>query len=109
MSQGQASSVAWPTARRKQMSASVAVGGSVPLGAQIQIGVHTTEPTAAFKMNGQSLAVGCAPDVNGCAQFEVGSPAATDDAAPSRAAKHTMTMSDASSTAAVRLTTDCML
>jgi hypothetical protein len=58
---GQLSGTGAPTAAFKQSSASVALTGSVPLGAHTHSGWHTSVPTAAFKMNRQSLAVGLAP------------------------------------------------
>jgi hypothetical protein len=62
---GQSSVTSWPTAFFKQMSASVAVVGSDPFGAQIHGGRQISECTAVRRMKRQSLAVGLAPFVTG--------------------------------------------
>jgi hypothetical protein len=72
---GQLRTTDWPTAFFRQMSASVAVTGSVPLGAQMHSGEQVCEPTAARRMNRQSLAVGLAPEVTGWAHCASAKPA----------------------------------
>ncbi|RMD86348.1 MAG: hypothetical protein D6815_00005 [Candidatus Dadabacteria bacterium] len=66
--QGQLSCTGCPTANLRQTSASVAVIGVVPFGAQIHSGLQVTLRTAALRMNRQSEAVGRAPFVSGCEQ-----------------------------------------
>jgi hypothetical protein len=51
----------------KQSKASVAFGGSVPVGAQMHSGEQVCPPIAAPKMNRQSDATGIAPLLTGCA------------------------------------------
>jgi len=65
---GQLSSVEPPTATARHTSASLAVVGSVPLGAHVHAGAQTSAPTATFRMKRQSLATGAAPVLTGCAQ-----------------------------------------
>ena len=62
---GQFSVTAWPTAFFRHTRESVAVVGKLPFGAQMQAGSHVADPTAARKMNRQSLAVGADPVVTG--------------------------------------------
>jgi hypothetical protein len=46
----------------------VAVIDALPLASQMQDGIHTTLPTEARKIKRQSVAVGVAPMLTGCAQ-----------------------------------------
>jgi hypothetical protein len=57
-SQSQLRDTGCPVALRRQIRASVAVGGRVPFGAQTHSGSHVAEPTAVFRMRRQSVAVG---------------------------------------------------
>jgi hypothetical protein len=66
--QGQASSTFWPTAFFRHTNASVAVTGSVPVGAQMHSGSQTWLPTAARKMKRQSVAEGVWPLLSGWLQ-----------------------------------------
>jgi hypothetical protein len=67
--QGQFSSVGMPTTALRQTSASVALGGRSPEGAQMHgSGSQTSSPTETFKMNRQSVAVGSLPELRGCEQ-----------------------------------------
>ena len=69
-SQGQSSATAPPTAADKQRSASDAVAGRLPFGAQTQseCGAQVARPTATLKMRKQSVAVGAFPFDMGCEQ-----------------------------------------
>jgi hypothetical protein len=55
----------WPTAFLRQISASVAVVPPPPLVSQMHAGSHVSEPSAARRMNRQSLATGIAPELEG--------------------------------------------
>jgi len=57
-----------PTAAARQISASVAAIGRLPLGAQMHSGLHDASPTDACRMWRQSVAVGPAPFVTGWLQ-----------------------------------------
>ena len=65
---GHVSVTSLPTARLRQRSASVAVAGSDPLGAQMQAGEQVTAETAVRRMYRQSLAAGSAPPLEGWLQ-----------------------------------------
>jgi len=65
---GQASSTGWPTVFLRQRSASVALVGSEPFGAQMQGGSQVCVPTATRRMKRQSVAAGLAPVLTGWAQ-----------------------------------------
>jgi hypothetical protein len=64
--QGQLSGTLTPTATFRQSNASVALAGSVPVGAQMHSGVQVWRPTATFRMKRQSVATGAAPLLTGC-------------------------------------------
>jgi hypothetical protein len=51
----------------------VAEIGNVPEGAQMHSGVQVVTPTAAFRMNKQSVEVGFGPPDTGCEQFAAAS------------------------------------
>jgi hypothetical protein len=68
LSHGQLSVTVCPTAFFRQISASVAVVGRVPFGAQIHSGEHCALPTATRRMERQSDAVGPTPFVTGWPQ-----------------------------------------
>ena len=57
-----------PTATFRQMSASVAETPPLASRSQMHSGVHVTDPTAAFRMNRQSVDVGVLPPVIGWPQ-----------------------------------------
>ena len=58
----------FPTATFKQINASVDVTGGTPFRLQMHSGVHVVTPTAAFKMNRQSVATGPGPSDTGWPQ-----------------------------------------
>jgi len=58
----------WPTAFFRHTSASVAVVPPSPFVSQMHAGSQVSEPTAARKMNKQSLATGVAPLLSGWPQ-----------------------------------------
>jgi hypothetical protein len=70
-SHGHCRSTGTPTVAFKHTSASVADVGSVPFGAQIQAGSQLCRPTAALRMNKQSVATGAAPALTGWEQSPV--------------------------------------
>ena len=57
-----------PVATCKQISASVAEGGSVPFGAQMHAGEQLRISVATCRMNRQSVTVGFDPELTGCEQ-----------------------------------------
>jgi hypothetical protein len=62
---GQASVTLCPTAFLRQTNASLALTPPAPFVSQTQLGSHVCDPTAVFKMNRQSEAVGFVPFVTG--------------------------------------------
>lgn len=61
-----------PVATCKQMSESVAEGGSDPFGAQTHSGEQVSSAVATRRMNRQSVATGLGPELTGCEQAAVG-------------------------------------
>jgi hypothetical protein len=87
---GQSSVIGTPTATARQVSASVAVAGIEPFGAQTQVacGSQTSKPTATLRIRRQSVAAGRLPSVSGCEQSPLAampSPGAIANNATSRA------------------------
>jgi hypothetical protein len=62
------------------MRASVAVVLALPLVSHTQNGSHVSSPTAVRRMNKQSLATGCTPEVMGCPQSPRSADAGIDTA-----------------------------
>jgi hypothetical protein len=59
---------ATPTATRRHASPSIALTAALPFTSQMQEGAQVSLPTAALRTKRQSLALGFAPCVLGCAQ-----------------------------------------
>jgi len=84
---GQLSVTGWLTVNIKQVSESVAVVGSVPLGAHTQLSAQVSKFTEARRMYRQSVATGAGPLVMGWLQSPRSAPALGTQASAHIAAK----------------------